>query len=398
MTEACPEPAEAAAATLAEQPATATAAASDSPPLTGDRLADALAVFAHVIDRRATVPVLECVRLTAGGGKLEIKGTNLDHQLTCALPYAGPAFIACVPHHSLLTAAETFGEEEPGFIAAPGSLRLHGSAGEFALTAHPAEDYHELLRADPMATVSFERKELIRAIADCRRAISKEETRYYLLGLCLTQKERRVEFVATDGHRLHARLTTPAFLDGEIPQIIVHKRGARCLLSVLERASEEEIVMEVGGDARSRRAAVAVGAWTVETKCIDGTYPDYSRVIPTEFSGSATLDGAALANSFRAIDKLGSRDIKAAALDIVDRTVRYREPDGLTFSRKVDVSVMGDVPPSVGFNVRYFSDILATHCESALTLHFPDASGGSPMLITFAGDEDFRAVLMPLRV
>jgi DNA polymerase-3 subunit beta len=360
--------------------------------LTGERLAEALRLFQLVIDRRAGAPVLECVRLVADKKTLTISCTDLDNQLTFVLPRKGIAFEACVPAHSLLAAAEAFDDEAPVISASTMELTLRGQAGEFSMAALRASDYNEIVRGTPDATVVVKRGDLLKAIYACRAAMSSEETRYYLMGLCFTQKSGKIEFTATDGHRLHLT-TAPATFDGQMPQSIIHKRAIRCLQSLLEKSTLEDVVIEI-----DRRTAVfGLGAWVLQTKTIDGTYPDYSRVVPDEFCGSMTLSGSQLTAALKIIDKADSGAVKVAALEPSVGELSFTNPSGLKFTRSLGGAASGETPPKFGFNPRYLLSILATHSGVELTIRFSKADGASPMLITFAGDDDFRAVLMPMR-
>lgn len=363
-------------------------------PLTGARLAEVLDIHARIVDRRVTVPVLACVRLIASGTNLRVASTDLDTLLTCTLPYSGVGFSLCVPCHLLSAAAAAFGDEVPAWFVSDRHLVLSGAAGEFTIAFLPSDEFKEIYREDPAATVTFGRNALLNAIETCRAGISTEETRYYLNGLLFKQKGSQIEVVATDGHRLHLRRVKPAVLDGDMPESIVHRRPLRCLKMLLERTSLAEIDVEIGGS----KASFALGDWTLMAKCIDGTYPDYSRVIPDTFVGSMSLAADDLAASLRSINRLGGDSCTPGALEPTNGRIRYRDVHGLTFTRALDCIVKGEVPERVGFNIPYLAGILATHPAGELTIRFSDATGASPTVFAFDGDDEFLAVLMPMRV
>jgi DNA polymerase-3 subunit beta len=361
-------------------------------PLTGTQLAEALSVFNFVIDRRSTVSILQCVRLVAAPGNLVISGTDLDQQLTCKLPFDGIAFETCVPCHTLRAAAESIGGERIAFFSSPKQLILRSTAGEFAISAFQACEYPTITRPSPEATFEFDRRALLQAVSTVRPAISREETRYYLNGICLTHRGGRIAFTATDGHRLHQKVISPAVADGEMPEVIISRQGIRCLIELLDRM-DAPIIMEVS----RLRASFAVENWTLEAKCIDGTYPDYSRVIPDKFVGSAALSSGDLAAGLKTIARLGTSSVNPAAIKLSEG-LSFTNPEGLKFERKLSVQVEGEAPEMFGVNAAYLAEILATHVGATVHFHFSDATAASPIKITFDGDDDFLAVLMPMRV
>lgn len=363
-------------------------------PIIGHGLAQVLQIMTLVVDRRSSAPILECVHLVADGKHLTVSATDLDHFLSCKMPYDGIAFDVIVPARPMLAVAEAFGGEIISFCVSPERLILWGSAGEFTVRAHPTKDkFPQLTRVPPAATLDLDRVPLISAITKCRAAISREETRYYLNGICFTNKDGKLELVATDGHRLHSWRFAPAALDGEVPQFIIHRRAIQCLVALLEQNVCTDIVMETA----ALQASFAIGDWTLTTKCIDGTYPDYSRVIPTEAKGEMKMPVDQLAEVTRAIKKLNSESVKALSIHRGGET-SYRNPEGLSFTRSVSAAATGQVPELIGFNVNYLADMLATHLGDEVTFSFPDESGAAPTLIKFAADEDFTGVLMPMRV
>jgi DNA polymerase III sliding clamp (beta) subunit (PCNA family) len=109
-----------------------------------------------------------------------------------------------------------------------------------------------------------------------------------------------------------------------------------------------------------------------------------------------TLNSLALASGLKAISKLRSGGVKSAVIEAVGK-VRFHEPDGVSFSRALESVVSGEVPPGFGFNSEYLADILKTHPAAGVTFHFSDTSGSQPILIKFDNDDDFLAVLMPMR-
>jgi DNA polymerase-3 subunit beta len=368
--------------------------AAESPALTGERLGQVLGVFSHVIDRRTSIPALSCVRMIADGKTLEISGTDLDHELTCKLPYGGPAFETLVPHHSLAAAVSAFGTEQPGFFSSPSELIVRGAAGVFCISAYNGKDLVRSKRQPPTATLEVARENLMRSLNLCRPAISTEETRYYLMGISLKLLNGRLELAATDGHRLHLTNCPLLSVDGEMPQVILRDRAIRCLLAVHTTETDDEAVL---AELTPSRGVFALGLWTLETKFIDGTYPDYNRIIPDESVGSLNFLADDFAATLKTIRRLGGQDIKRVALDPIEGCISYVDPEATCFSRPLVAEHQGEVPAAVGLNARYAEEILKTHPHSRATIGF-GATAEKPMLFRFDGDDDFLAILMPMRL
>jgi DNA polymerase-3 subunit beta len=379
-----------AAAVIEETPSPA----AESPALTGERLGQVLAIFGGVVEGRASIPALENVLLTANGKTLTVVGTDLDHRLTCVLPCGSPAFSSLVEHRALQAAVNAFGKEELGFFATDDKLFIRGKAGEFEIFSLPTDDFPAFRRPDPDVILEAPADALMRALKLCQPAISYEETRYYLNGISMKMVDGRLELAATDGHRLHLAHSPLLTVDGEMPQVIFRTRGIRCLLAILAGdSSRSDVLIEIA----KLHGCFSVGKWLLETKFIDGTYPDYTRILPDASVGELSLQSDDLSGPLKTIRKLGGESIKGAVLDPRASTIRFSSPEGFRFSQTFAGKVADRVPQSIGFNARYATEILDTHPKTGVTIGF-GADPAQPITFKFDNDEDFLAVLMPMRV
>lgn len=390
--------------------------------ITADRraFARALELATSVAEKRSTVPILEAVNIVANGA-LRFEATDLDTHATVEIAYAGeaiPPFALRVPHR--VAAALRQIDEDDVTIGAPVEKRVRIASGALDTTIafYPSEDFPDPV---PLAheefTVDIGAGELAQ-IARVMPAISTEETRYYLNGICVDRiDEWTYRFVATDGHRLFmADIPLPGAV-GAIPDRTIIPR--RFLLTVLkhfakakdparliwgrrllENKPDSSLAPEPGG-APLVRVAGLVGAARVAltSKLIDGTYPDYTRVIPREFTHTLRASRAALMRGLRGVTAFNSDKFRAVKLEAVD--------GGLRISlHSVDLGDAAIVVPAehglesetliCGFNGQYLMDALAALRGDEVQFDFN--ASGDPVAIHDPSDTAFRVVQMPMRV
>jgi DNA polymerase-3 subunit beta len=359
--------------------------------LSASELHAALRLFSKVIDRRCTIPSLECALINAGGDHLAIYGTDLDIELSCRLPYSGPSFQALVPHHTLLNSVAAIDpQEQPEFAVTPDKFMVRAAAGSFSMSCLDVHEYHPPAATPVQGDYSIRRSDLISLIADCRPAISTEECRYYLNGLSFKHSEGVLECAATDGHRLHIKTCAIDALQ-PLPQVIVPTKAVRCLAALLETSDEQDVLVQV----TAREVSFDVGNWLLRTRHIDGTYPDYSRIIPKEFKGSICTRVDPFAAALRTVESLHGDNWKPVGFEPGIGRLTYRSRDQVSFEGSIKVEVEGALPERLGFNAAYALALLNLRRGHMATVRFTDAA--SPFLIEFAGDDTFRAVLMPMR-
>jgi DNA polymerase III subunit beta len=238
--------------------------------------------------------------------------------------------------------------------------------------------------------------DLLRLIERTQFAISTEETRYYLNGIYLhaveSEGEPRLRAVATDGHRL-ARAEIPA-PDGSagMPGIIVPRKTVGELQKLLGE-SEGEIAVELS----ETKIRFTLGEVVLTSKLIDGTFPDYQRVIPQNNEKTLTLDRESFSAAVDRVSTISSERGRAVKLALSDGqlTLTVNSPDAGTATEELPVGYeAGDL--EIGFNARYLLDI-AGQLGGEETV-FMLADPGSPTLIRDRGDEGTLYVLMPMRV
>lgn len=353
-----------------------------------------------VVERRNTIPILSNVLLQAEGGRLSLSATDLDieivEDLTVDVIEAGGT---TAPAHTLYDIVRKLPDGSQVQIEFGGDdprLLLRAGRSEFALACLPKEDFPLLAAGDLPHQFSVDAKALNRLMDKAKFAISTEETRYYLNGIYLhvsdTSEGAKLRSVATDGHRL-ARVEMDAPKGSEaMPGVIVPRKTVLELSRLIEDG-EGEVEVAVS-DAKIR---FAVNGAVLTSKLIDGTFPDYSRVIPEGNDKVLSVNTRDFAQAVDRVSTISTEKSRAVKLNLesdrLQLTVTNPESGNASEELLVDY---GSEPIEIGFNARYLLDI-TSQLESD-EARFLLADSGAPTIVSDASDEAALYVLMPMRV
>jgi DNA polymerase III subunit beta len=363
-------------------------------------LLKALGHVHRVVERRNTIPILSNVLLRAEEGSLRLKATDLDIEVTETIPAditeAGsttvPAYMIYDIVRKLSDGAQVSLEMTPDM----GQVQIRSGRSRFMLQALPESDFPDLAAGDLPHRFTLPAADLKRLIEKTQFAISTEETRYYLNGIYFhvvgDGGHARLRAVATDGHRLaKAEVPAPEGSAG-MPGVIVPRKTVGEIQKLLEDP-ESEVALTLS-DSKIR---LTIGNLVLTSKLIDGTFPDYERVIPKANDKELKLQKADFERAVDRVSTISSDRGRAVKLSLSeDRMVlAVNNPDSGSASDELPVSY-GSEPLEIGFNSKYLLDIAGQlTTEEAL---FRLADPGSPTLIQDSGDADALYVLMPMRV
>lgn len=352
-----------------------------------------------VVERRNTIPILSNVLLEATAeGQLRMMATDLDLQINdsvaAAVDQPGSTTVSA---HTLFDIARKLPEgAQVQLTAAEGRMTIVAGRARFSLGTLPRDDFPVI--AEGELPTQFELPvELLKQIIDKTRfAISTEETRYYLNGIFLHVAEDNgnpvLKAAATDGHRL-ARVTIdrPNGAEG-MPDVIVPRKCVGELRKLLD-----EVDGSVGVSLSGTKIRFDLGQAILTSKLIDGTFPDYSRVIPTANDKILKLDPKAFMQGVDRVSTIATEKTRAVkmALDRDRITLSVTSPENGTASEEVpgEYTSLGF---EIGFNSRYLLDILAQIDSDLVEVHLADAA--APTLIRENDKSPALYVLMPMRV
>ncbi len=363
-------------------------------------LLKALQHVTSVVERRNTIPILANVSLRADGNSLHFKATDLDIEVTESAPaeVVTPGSTTAPAHtlHDIVRKLPDGAQIELSRQGDDGRMSLTAGASRFLLACLPADDFPDLALSGMSHHFDVPAHDLARLIEKTRFAISTEETRYYLNGIYLHATEAdgvwRLRAVATDGHRL-ARMDVDLPEGGKgIPGVIVPRKTVYEVAKLLADYSEAVTV-----DLSPNKIRFTAGHVVLTSKLIDGTFPDYQRVIPQSNDKVLEVENAAFKAAVDRVSTLSSEKGRAVKLNISagKLVLSVNNPESGSATEELPAEYRSE-PMEIGFNARYLMDIAAQFEGDRAVFKLSDAS--APTVIQ--DEKDFSAlyVLMPMRV
>ncbi len=368
-------------------------------------LLKALGHVQSVVERRNTIPILSNVLLAAGPDGLALSATDLDMEITdqTTARVEIPGQITA-PAHTLYEIVRKLPEGADVSLSFTGEdPRLQVQAGRYKvnLPVLPAGDFPIMSSDGLSGPIPVDTAQMMRLIDKTRFAISTEETRYYLTGIYLhtviEDGRAMLRAVATDGHRLAlADMAAPEGSAGA-PGVIVPRKTIQEARRLMEDAGET-IDLQIS----AQKVRFEFGGAALTSKVIDGSFPDYTRVIPRENHRVMTVDNtlfAAAVDRVATISSEKSRSVKLAAeRGKVVLTVRNMETGQAVEELEIDYD--GE-PFEIGFNARYLMDVTAQIAGESAEFRFADRAASAtmldPVLVLDPTDAGVQYVLMPLR-
>lgn len=363
-------------------------------------LGKAVAQAQSVVERRNTIPILANVLIETTADGVSFRATDLDTEVVDRAPAMverpGATTVSAALLNEIARKLPDGALVQIAADAATSRLTVQAGRSNFSLATLPREDFPAMASTEYAANFAAPAAVLRRLFDKSRFAISTEETRYYLNGVYMHVAEGEggpsLRCVATDGHRL-ARVDAP-LPEGAagMPGVIVPRKTVAELKKLLDD-DETEIAVSVG-ETKVRFATPTI---TLTSKVIDGTFPDYTRVIPRANARRLEVDAADFA---RAVDRVAtvsserSRAVKLA-LDEDRLVLSVNAPDAGAADEELAVAY-ADEPLEIGFNAKYLQEIAAQiDRENAVFLF---NGSGDAALIREGGDDSAVYVVMPMRV
>lgn len=347
-----------------------------------------------VVERRNTIPILSNVLIEASEGSLKLMATDLDLQINESVPAAvDQPGATTVSAHTLFDIARKLPEgAQVSINAAEGRMSIVAGRARFSLGTLPRDDFPVIAEGELPVSFELPAETLKQIIDKTRFAISTEETRYYLNGIFLHLADDVLKAAATDGHRL-ARVTVakPDGADG-MPDVIVPRKCIAELRKLLD-----EVDGSVGVSLSNTKIRFDLGSAILTSKLIDGTFPDYSRVIPTANDKILKLDPKSFMEGVDRVSTIATEKTRAVkmALDRDKITLSVTSPENGTAAEEVPGEYVA-APFEIGFNSRYLMDILGQIGTDIVEVHLADAA--APTLIRENDKSAALYVLMPMRV
>jgi DNA polymerase-3 subunit beta len=353
-----------------------------------------------VVERRNTIPILANVLIEAEGSTVTFRATDLDIEVLDKAPAqverAGSTTVSAVMLHEIVRKLPDGSLVTLSDDSAAGRLAVQAGRSHFNLATLPKEDFPVMATSDYASNFSAPAGVLRRLFDKSKFAISTEETRYYLNGVYMhvsTAEDGPVlRCVATDGHRL-ARIDAELPMGAEgMPGVIVPRKTVGELRKLLDDDD-----MKIAVSVSETKVRFATPDITLTSKVIDGTFPDYTRVIPQGNTRRLEVDARDFAAAVDRVATVSSERSRAVKLSLdEDRLIlSVNAPDSGAAEEELAVAY-GDERLEIGFNAKYLLEIASqVDRENAVFLF---NSAGDPTLMREGNDMSAVYVVMPMRV
>ncbi len=363
-------------------------------------LLKAMSQAQSVVERRNTIPILANVLIEAEGDAISFRATDLDIEVIDKAPAmverAGATTVGAHTLHEIVRKLPDGAMVELADDGTSGRLEIKAGRSSFSLATLPKEDFPVMASSEYACNFSANAAVLRRLFDKSKFAISTEETRYYLNGVYMHASDgadgKVLRCVATDGHRL-ARIDA-ALPEGaeELPGVIVPRKTVNELRKLLE---DDE--MQIAVSVSETKIRFATPEITLTSKVIDGSFPDYTRVIPQGNTRRLEVDAAEFAQAVDRVSTVSSERSRAVKLSLdEDRLILTVNAPDSGAAEEILAVAYGDEPLEIGFNAKYLLEIAGqVDRENAVFLF---NSSGDPTLMREGNDESAVYVVMPMRV
>ncbi len=349
-----------------------------------------------IIERRHTLPILSNVLLVRDGGRLTFVATDIEIEITAGTEgdVPGEAKAVTVGARKLLDILRALPEgAEVALTLADKRLQLKSGKSRFNLQTLQAEDFPRLSAAEgERARFTLPQQLLKQLLAAVQYAMAQQDIRYYLNGLLMLIEGGELRVVATDGHRLAYASRQVAAKDLARQEVILPRKTIIELTRLLGE-SEAEVEIELSGN----QARFSFDGIVLVSKLVDGKFPDYTRVIPTAHPKHVIASRAVLQQALQRAAILSSEKFRGVRWILGDGSLKIScsNTEQEEAQEEIDVEYRGE-GLDIGFNVGYLLDVLNHLGVEQVEIALGDAS--SSALITVPAKDDFKYVVMPMRI
>ncbi|HEV8644201.1 MAG TPA: DNA polymerase III subunit beta [Burkholderiales bacterium] len=360
-----------------------------------DILLRPLQAVSGIVERRHTLPILSNVMLEADGTALNLLATDLEIQVSTSavLEKATSRYAVTVSARKLQDILRSLPEQTMVSLdAQEGRLQVKAGKSRFNLQTLPAQDFPKLADGGNGAvSVRLPQKVLRQQLLLVQYGMAQQDIRYYLNGLLLAVEDRQLTMVATDGHRL-------AYAAEKLPQsvarseVIIPRKAVLELAKLLVDGEDEVEIQILPSQVQFRFSGI-----DLVSKVVDGKFPDYTRVIPTNYKKHFTLDRLLLLQALQRAAILSNEKfrgvrwvISPSSLKIVCTNAEQEEAE-----EELEIDYNGDAL-DIGFNITYLLDVLNNLDAKDVDCAVGDAN--SSMLMSVPGNKEFKYVVMPMRI
>ena len=359
-----------------------------------DALLKPLQAVSGIVERRQTLPILANVLLEQKDGKLHVTATDLEMQITAVSDFAGKdgqaTTVGARKLHDLLRALP---ESAQLSVDATGSrMTVRAGHSRFNLQTLAAADYPRIsLGTEQLQSLSLPQRDFRSLLKLTEFAMAQQDIRYYLNGMLLVIDQGSLQAVATDGHRLSwASLAVPGQYSR---QEVILPRKTVLELSKLLGDVEDRLTIDI----LSNQVRFGFGSIELVSKVVDGKFPDYNRVIPVGHAKMIELDRTVFLSALQRAAILSNEKFRGVRLVLGEDQLRIicANNEQEDAEEELPVAYKGE-GLDIGFNITYLLDVLSNISSENVRVALGD--GNSSALVTMPGRDDYKYVVMPMRI
>jgi DNA polymerase III subunit beta len=359
-----------------------------------DALLKPLQAVSGIVERRHTLPILANVLLEQKNGKLHVTATDLEMQITAIADLEGKEGQATtVGARKLQDLLRALPDDAQINLDATGSkMTVRAGRSRFNLQTLAATDYPRIsVGQEQLQSLTLAQRDFRSLLRLAEFAMAQQDIRYYLNGMLLVVDNGSLQAVATDGHRLSwASLAIAG--DFTRAEVILPRKTVLELAKLLEDSDTPVTIDILANQARFRFANVEL-----VSKVVDGKFPDYNRVIPTGHGKRIELDRVTLLSALQRAAILSNEKFRGVRLVLADGQLRIicTNSEQEEAEEELPVEYAGETL-DIGFNITYLLDVLSN--IGADTVHIAFGDSNSSALVTLPGRDDYKYVVMPMRI
>ncbi|WP_323018757.1 DNA polymerase III subunit beta [Castellaniella sp.] len=361
-----------------------------------DAVLKPLTTVVGIVERRNTLPILANVLIRKQGNQVAFIANDLEVQITTQADFGvgddvQSTTVAARKFLDILRALPETGDVRLSLDDA--KLSVQARRSRFALQTLDAADYPTVSQTDQWsASFSIPQKALKQLFNQVHFSMAQQDIRYYLNGLLMVLEPGQVRAVSTDGHRLaHSSIAVDG-LDAQMDAIIPRKTVHEMLRLLADDESPVQVDL-AAGQIRFRFDQIEL-----VSKLVEGKFPDYKRVIPSGYTRHILISREALQASLQRAAILTTDKLKGVRLQLGDNLLRISSSNAEQEEAREELEVdYAQEPLDVAFNVTYLLDVLANiKTEQVCWSVQPDVNAS--VLITVPNDDEFKYVVMPMRI
>ena len=361
-----------------------------------ERLLRPLQLAMGVVERRQTLPILANLYVQASAdGRLTLTATDLEVELVARLDSVAveQAGEATIPARKLADIWRALPEAaEVSVQVQEERAVIRSGRSRFSLAVLPPGDFPRVESSTADVQINLSSGDMRRLVDKVGFSMAQQDVRYVLNGMLLEVTAEHLRTVATDGHRLAMCTLETGVADVERLQVIVPRKGVQEVARLLDEGDDE-----VQLSLSENHMRVGHGSYSLTSRLIDGKFPDYEKVIPTNITRTIVGDRDTLKLAFQRASILSNEKYRGVRL-LVEKeqmTVRANNPEQEEAEEIIGVGYEGD-PMEIGFNVGYLQEVLNVLPTADVQLGVTE--GNSSALIEASGDEQACYVVMPMRL